>query len=832
MSLSHRHGGAQVEQSLDLSQVELQRMYNGFEKLKKREISLSPSKEDLETGTVTENWYESPQENNLDEKEQNWAKRRQDEQDREYDGLVYWLCLILGLLTLLTIIAGFLYAYFYGHKVLSDATNNAQADFNILNLDIILLNITLIGKGAVYFGNRPPPQMLGVKGSLYLYNGTNTAYYKVDPLTWVLALNITNNNVTVGPPGQDGPPGPPGDPGTGVSFAGNYNASVIYYLNNIVIDNSTIFISLLDNNIWPPTNTSSWSLFLNETAGAPGPNGTAGPPGPPGGLGQIISFNGTWSNLLSYTNASLVIYNGELYISDLGPNTGNQPNVTGWTMLGPMIPGPPGPPGPPGLNVTGAPGPPGQPWSLSSNWSSTVTYNLTSSIVINGTIYTSLIANNTNNDPLTNTTAWQSSTNTVPGNPGSPGPSGNNTGPGIVYRLDWLSNTTYIIGDIVLFDSSYYISNTDSNLNNLPNASGTWQLLASPKYGPPGAQGQPGTGLTGGYGQWNATINYPYGSIVQLNDSIYVSITTNNNVGIQPDTNSLYWVFVQNVTYGPGIPGPPGPPGPAGAPAPPASPVVPFYYAGAWSSGQTYDRNAITLYNSTELWIYNGTTPVTGTPPSVGTGWYLITPAIPIGYGPPGPPGPPSAIPGTLSNFVVDNYYSAICNSVNVTVFSNSTRDGSGSQFDTYIPCVLSQPAEMFNSSIYSATPTPYAGLNFTYDPASSITPGNQVSFNFQATLNTLPISDAFLAFDVVTPCANGTTVRYPGGLQYQISSLSLSFTWTSSLAAYPSSSYGCYYGSPSLFYQPIYLRVSQYNTFNQTFSLLLENIEVMAYMT
>lgn len=115
-------------------------------------------------------------------------------------------------------------------------------------------------------------------------------------------------------------------------------------------------------------------------AGATGPMGPAGPQGPTGLQGPTgatgatgpqgppVSFVGLWSNFATYNMGDTVYYSGSSYISLVGNNKGNQPDLSQvqWAMLAQQgatgATGPQGPQGVQGLTgLTGATGPQGNP---------------------------------------------------------------------------------------------------------------------------------------------------------------------------------------------------------------------------------------------------------------------------------------------------------------------------------------------------------------------------------------------------------------------------------------------------------------------------------------
>lgn len=67
---------------------------------------------------------------------------------------------------------------------------------------------------------------------------------------------------------------------------------------------------------------------------------------------------------------------------------------------------------------------------------------------------------------------------------------------GLNYRGEWDNGTEYVIGDVVYFEGSSYVSTADANTGNAVTDNSKWQLIA--QMGDTGAQGA--TGVTGGQG--------------------------------------------------------------------------------------------------------------------------------------------------------------------------------------------------------------------------------------------------------------------------------------------------------------------------------------------
>lgn len=106
--------------------------------------------------------------------------------------------------------------------------------------------------------------------------------------------------------------------------------------------------------------------------GVQGAQGPQGPTGPQGSAGVSVTWTGTWSNTRTYNTNEGVSFGTASYVSLVGGNTGNQPDIspTQWQIIatqgatGPAgatgATGPQGPQGPQGpMGATGATGPSG-----------------------------------------------------------------------------------------------------------------------------------------------------------------------------------------------------------------------------------------------------------------------------------------------------------------------------------------------------------------------------------------------------------------------------------------------------------------------------------------
>ncbi len=356
-------------------------------------------------------------------------------------------------------------------------------------------------------------------------------------------------------------------------------------------------------------------------AGPQGPSGTTGPAGPAGASGaSAFVFQGAYSATTNYAQGAVVTFGGSTFVSLINSNVGNTPSSIPWDwgtlalgatgVQGPAGPsGPQGPSGPAGL--TGPSGPQG------------------------------------------------------PAGPtGAIGPAGS---PGLVYQGAYDPTHNYVLGDVVLFSGSSYVSRTTGNHGNTPDQSPSFwgQLTAQGPAGATGAQGTPGVagpqgplgptgppgqtgaqgaqgipgqagaqGLTGAQGlagpagatgpqgpvgptgltfqgPYDPTHNYALADAVLYNGSGYVSLLPGNHGNAPDQTPSAWSMFAaaggtgpQGPTGATGAQGPTGSTGPQG-PAGLTGSQGPIGPAGP-GLNLTGTYSAITSYNLGDVVSYNG----------------------------------------------------------------------------------------------------------------------------------------------------------------------------------------------------------------------------------
>lgn len=343
--------------------------------------------------------------------------------------------------------------------------------------------------------------------------------------TWALEVpqSVPQPPGAIGPPGANvtGGVGSPGLP-VDISTDPRWNSTSNYTGNSIVIYNGEYYI--LPPNVSSSVGTvpnatgSPWMLLypymqitIKGSPGAKGAKGGVGATGPPG-----ANYQTTWLANVTYSNISMVIYNGIIYASLVSGNVGAIPpsNPAQWRVF--LPPAPPIPPGP-----TGSPGP-----SLTGNgtWSNTTTYGEGNTVFYNNNYYTSLIDVNLGNAPVLNNGSVSSSWMLMapanltialasPGPIGPPGfgnitgPTGYQGSPGgpgadADYRGYWSSVVGYMFNQVVYYAGSYYRLLTASDTGTLPGSnSAIWRLTMPASVNSTGPVGPPGP--PGPYG--NAT---------------------------------------------------------------------------------------------------------------------------------------------------------------------------------------------------------------------------------------------------------------------------------------------------------------------------------------
>jgi hypothetical protein len=261
-----------------------------------------------------------------------------------------------------------------------------------------------------------------------------------------------------GPQGLQGTAGPQGIPGpVGLSFEGNYNATVPYAAGAGVMWQGAGWVSLIAGNQGntPSLSPTAWAMFA--AAGATGATGPAGPQGAPGvnglngatgatgpaGAAGLNGTNGTpglvwqgaWSSSGNYAVNDAVSYGGTSYLSLTASNMGQRPDLypASWAVLAAAgaagaagatgATGATGPQGPAGATgVAGATGATGATGAVGMNfrgvWSAAAGYAVNDSVTFGGATYLAVAAGN-NQEPDLYPQVW-----TVLAAAGATGPAG------------------------------------------------------------------------------------------------------------------------------------------------------------------------------------------------------------------------------------------------------------------------------------------------------------------------------------------------------------------------------------------------------------------------
>ena len=443
----------------------------------------------------------------------------------------------------------------------------------------------------------------------------------------------TGGTGSQGIPGSTGPAGP-----VGLSFQGNYSSTTNYSTGQGVLWQGASWVSLTNSNVGntPDASPSYWSMFA-----APGSTGATGPVG--------LQYQGAYSSTTNYALGDVVVWAGSSYTSLINSNHGNTPGtVPGtWGLLTAQgatgavgatgsagatgaagSPGAAGPAGPQGVQGgSGATGPAGSP----------------------GTPGAAGAAGATGPAGLTGATgvAGQAGAQGLPGATGSTGSQGllGATGPagpvGLSFQGSYSSTTNYSLGQGVLWQGAGWVSLTNSNVGNTPDASPSyWAMFAAQgatgvtgatgvgvvgatgaigatgAVGPAGVQGATGArGATGlnFIGPYSSSYGYSLGDGVSYNGASWVSLTGNNH-GQTPDVSPSYWALLaaQGGTGSTGAAGSSGAVGATGAVGPAGSVgaagstgatgaqgAIGINFRGSWNQGARYATNDATTFAGT-----------------------------------------------------------------------------------------------------------------------------------------------------------------------------------------------------------------------------------------
>ena len=265
---------------------------------------------------------------------------------------------------------------------------------------------------------------------------------------------------------------------------------------------------------------------LSGPKGDPGASGPAGPQGVAGPVG--LAPRGAYSSTANYAVGDGITYGGSGYVSLVGGNHGNSPDVSSsaWSLFAAAgAPGATGPAGPVGaagaLGTQGAAGVPGAvgpqgtsgaqgPAALTytGNYNSATSYGVADAVSFGGSTFVSLLGANHGNTPGQSPTAWAvlaaqgaagpAGAAGVAGVAGVSGPSGpagltGPQGPPISYTGTWNSGAAYVVGAAVNYNGASYIATTASAGQRPDISPAAWGVLsAQGLQGPVGAQGPAG----------------------------------------------------------------------------------------------------------------------------------------------------------------------------------------------------------------------------------------------------------------------------------------------------------------------------------------------------
>ena len=194
-----------------------------------------------------------------------------------------------------------------------------------------LIGVTYAAGDAVFFN-----------GSSYIsLSGGNTGNTPTSGAPWALLAQQGSMGTTgaTGPAGTNGAPGATGPQGPPVRFQGTWLIGVTYAAGDAVFFNGSSYISLSGGNTGnTPTSGAPWALLAQQgSTGATGPAGTNGAAGATGPQGPPVTFQGTWSNLITYGAGDTVFFTatGSSYISLHAGNINHSPPTSpaDWSLL-------------------------------------------------------------------------------------------------------------------------------------------------------------------------------------------------------------------------------------------------------------------------------------------------------------------------------------------------------------------------------------------------------------------------------------------------------------------------------------------------------------------
>lgn len=200
------------------------------------------------------------------------------------------LAISVGILWIL-MIGVWLFAGLYGKHVMNTSIDISNEQIQQLNqttseqfsivyttINIMYTTVqTMFGSLAkiIAGANPPPPSLTAPPGSIYLASITNTIWYYVAGSGWQLQVDCKENQGPPGPTGATGATGatgPPGQNGTSLVPTGPWNANTTYYVDNIVLNNNTWYISIVTNiNVLPGSDNGTVWMVGPTGSGAGNP---------------------------------------------------------------------------------------------------------------------------------------------------------------------------------------------------------------------------------------------------------------------------------------------------------------------------------------------------------------------------------------------------------------------------------------------------------------------------------------------------------------------------------------------------------------------------------
>lgn len=239
-------------------------------------------------------------------------------------------------------------------------------------------------------GAQGPQGNPGPTGPGFTYKGTwaaGTTYAAADVVTlngstYVATAASTGQDPSATPgswslwaakgdPGAAGTNGTNGTNGTSFTYRGTWSSATTYVVNDVVTSSGSSYIATAVNtNLTPASNPGSWSVLAAQ--GSTGTSGTS------------FTYKGTWSSATTYTARDVVTYNGSSYVAIAsGSNKTPDTQTSFWSLMAAA-----------GIGFT-----------YRSAWSSATTYAVNDVVTYNGSSYVALLAGS-NQNPVTATTYW------------------------------------------------------------------------------------------------------------------------------------------------------------------------------------------------------------------------------------------------------------------------------------------------------------------------------------------------------------------------------------------------------------------------------------------